>query len=195
MKKFVFTGLGACAILAMSVSASAQQAAPSGLSLRGGMFFPSDSNARDTGKMWFGLGLDYKLKNVNVPMGASSFAPTYSVSLDWISKGSYTNLPILFNLTTNQDKFYFSAGVGVAFQKVPIYAAGGGGGTGGGGGSTNPISLAPAILGSESRTRFAFQLSAGMNIPAGMNTYFVEARYFGGSAELAGFGLFGGIRF
>lgn len=162
---------------------------PSGLSLRGGMFFPSDSNARDTGKSWFGLGLDYRLKNVSLPMGQGSFAPIYSVSVDWISKGSYTNLPILFNLTSNQDKFYFSAGVGVAFQKVPVYDTAGGG-TGGGGGNK-----APAILGSQSRTRFAFQLSAGMNIPSGTNTYFVEAKYFGGASELAGFGLFGGIRF
>ena len=160
-------------VFAVTGIAHAQYEAPKGISVRGGIFLPSNGDAQGAGKTWFGLGVDYQINNKGTKVVAGQALNTsYSISLDWIGRGNYTNIPVLFNVTGRQSQMYYSAGAGLAIQRTPAVPTG-----------------------TDSNTRFAFQLSVGMDLNKSENAYFVEARYFGGTAKLAGFGVFGGIRF
>jgi hypothetical protein len=196
MKK---TFLGSCFVVALSAMSTAQDVKPVGLSVRAGLLFPTSSYARDLGRTWFGIGVDYKISDLS--MGVESAMPTrLSLSVDWYGKGEASAVPVLLNLTgTSANGWYYSAGAGISFttdeNNLVTTTTGGGGastfmtnGTGPGGTTTTRQS--------QRRTNFAFTLAVGYNFSNVTTPVFAEARFFGHSrSELNAFGVYVGVRF
>ncbi len=171
----------------------AQEVKPVGLSARAGLVFPTSAYARDLGRTWFGIGLDYKLTDLS--MGVDSALPTkLSLSVDWYGKGEATAVPVLLNITgTSANGWYYSAGAGISFTNDENNVTTGGGtiatGEGPGGGTATTRSA-------QRRTNFAFTLAVGYNFSTVATPVFMEARFFGHSrSELNVFGVYVGVRF
>ncbi|HXH60163.1 MAG TPA: hypothetical protein VNI20_02265 [Fimbriimonadaceae bacterium] len=171
MKKIVL--IVTVAALGLATIANAQYNKPAGISLRGGMFFPSNASAKAEGKTWFGVGIDYKLKDIDFRRSANGYDTSYSLSVDYYGKGDHANLPVLLNFVSRKDQFYYSAGAGLGFAKTPDV---------GGGTSTN--------------TEFSYAFAIGFEFQRGTTPFFIEGRYMG-SAEtrLNGVGVYAGVRF
>jgi hypothetical protein len=165
--------IGIIAALGIASAASAQYGKPQGISLRGGMFFPSAASAKAEGKTWFGVGIDYKLKDLNYARTPDDFDTSFVLSLDYYGKGDHSNMPLLVNWVSRRDAFYYSAGGGLGFAKTP-----------------------DGLGGTETQTELSYAFAVGFEFQQGSMPFFVEARYFG-SAESAlnGYGIFAGIRF
>lgn len=163
----------ALALTAVTATSFAQASQPKGLSARVGVFLPSNGAARDQSPTWLGAGLDYRLGYVGQKTIADRDVSAFtSISVDWFGSGSYSSLPILFNYTFRQESLYAGAGAGIAFQRKP------------------------ELVGTDTNSRFAFQLSVGYDFVKQNQPYFAELRYWGGSsAQHTGFGLYGGVRF
>ena len=112
------------AVLATSAFATQKQENP--FSIRGGIFYPTSSDTRDNTKnMGFGLGLSYKLPNLD--MGNYNNA-SWGLDLDGTWVGSSGNKLEAYDLmlvgrwmTTGlkagQMSFYYGLGVGLSQQK------------------------------------------------------------------------------
>jgi hypothetical protein len=168
MKNLATLSLAAVVTLGAFSFASAETVKPIGASVRGGLFFPSSSSAKDVGNNWFGFGVDYKVKDLNFGNSEPGFSSSLSVSVDWYGKNDFTNVPVLLNFVGRKDAFYYSAGAGLGFAKIP----------------------------GESKTELAYQFSVGYDFVQGQTPAFLEARYLGsGRSDLNGFGIYAGIRF
>lgn len=171
----------AAAMLAISVvgTANAQMSKPSGISVRAGIFSPSDSDARDIGSTWFAAGIEWKGGDLKSPSSMNGNAH-WSISADWYGKDDASAVPVLFNYVAKTNNFYWSVGAGLAFNSIP---------------GTPVVTDAPGD--SEKTTRFAYSLAVGWDAPSNNGTpWFVEGRYFGNAqSELNGFGLYVGVRF
>lgn len=163
---------GATMVLAGASSVLAQESKPLGLSIRAGLFFPSNGDARDAeGSSWFAGGLEYKIKDFTVGGLGEGYLGSISLSLDTIGKGDVKNVPLLLNYVGRKNEFFYSAGLGASFSSFD---------TGNG---------------SESRTRLGYQLGVGYDFQQGRTPFFVEAKYWGNSkSEFNGFGIYAGIR-
>lgn len=154
----------------VAVSAFAQETKPVGLSVRAGVFFPSDSATKTaTSKTWFTGGVDYKLKN-GLPMGTmgTGNAGELSLSVDYFQKGDFRSVPVLVNWTGGQGEIFYSVGAGIGFNKLP----------------------------GENKSAFAYAAAVGYNFQQGKSPLFIEGRYYGSSKnELRGFGIQLGFRF
>jgi len=161
-------------VLACSAGASfAQETKPVGLSLRAGLVWPTTKAARDEGKTWFGVGLDYKIGNLGFGSENMKFSAAYGVSFDVFSKGDFSAIPITLNYIGRSDQLYYSVGAGVSFVKFPV-----------------------SSVETRRETKFAYQFSVGYDFNRTGNPIFVEVRYFGNAeSRLAAFGGFVGIRF
>lgn len=154
--------------------ASAQYTRPMGLSVRGGLFMPQASAPRDLeGDTWYGIGLEYRLGDLQFGMADPGFAASYSISIDYYGKGDFSAVPILLNYVGRNNQFYYSAGAGIALTRRP----------GLNGGTT-------------SDGQFAYQFSVGYDLALGATPMFVEARWMGNAkSDLNGFALLAGFRF
>lgn len=165
----------AIAAAAVTCAATAQYQKPVGISLRGGAFFPTNGDARDSGATWFTVGAEYKIKEMNLG-GApgNQYGGQLSLSLDYYGKGDYSNMPVMLNYTGRfENNFYYTVGAGIGFTRVPAT-----------GGKT------------ASDEDFVVGLAAGYDFVRGGTPLFVEFRYFGSNeSALNGFSLVGGIRF
>lgn len=172
MKKLA-SSFAAMALALAASSAFAQATTPKGFSLRAGLFFPSNGAARDQAATWLAAGLDYRLGYLGQrTVGPKELATFASLSIDYYGSGDFNNIPALLNYTVRQESFYASAGAGLGFQRRPEPG------------------------GSEANIRFTFQLSAGYDFVRFSSPLFAEVRYWGSSsAQHAGFGVYGGIRF
>jgi hypothetical protein len=151
-KKMLMAALGACAITAAAVPANAQSTTPTGLSLKLGVFWPTDRDVRDaTSDTWFDVGLEYRLKDM--PVTNEDMKSHLSISLDWANHSDVRIMPILLNYVMDQRQTYWMIGAGAAFNHAP----------------------------GENNTRFAYQLGLGYNFQQGPTPAFVEARYIGTS--------------
>lgn len=170
-RKILVTTIGLLAVGA-ATSALAQESKPVGLSVRAGLFFPSSSNARDIGKSWFAGGADFRLKDMNLgTTGASSSSAELTVSADYYGKDNATTVPVLLNFVGHNNETYYTAGVGVGFNRFPDTA----------GGTNNT-------------TRLAYQIGLGYNFQQGKSPLFLEARYWGSSnSDLNGVAVYVGI--
>lgn len=165
MKGILKTGLLAIAVSALAASASAQYNKPMGLSFRAGLFMSQGAAKAAEGQNWFTLGFEKKMKDGKMDGGNATM---WTLSADYYGKGSFSNIPVLYNYVNRGEDFYWSAGAGVGFTHLP-------------GGS---------------QTEFAFQLSIGKDFVKSNQPLFIEARYWGcGESSLAGFSVVGGIRF
>lgn len=174
MKKTATLAIASILAIGVASQASAQYVKPLGLSVRLGLFYPSNGDARDVeGQGWFSGGLEYKLGDLHFDSQNPNMSSSWSVSLDYYGKGSYSNAPLLVNYIARNGAFYFGGGAGIGFGRVAIPNAA-----------------------SNADTEFAFQLSAGYDFVKMQTPLFVELRYFGSSeSKLSGFGIYGGVRF
>lgn len=154
----------------VAASASAQTSQPTGLSFRLGAFFPSDSDARAESNTWLAIGLDYKIRDVmNREIMENGWMSSFTVSIDHFGSGDFKSTPLLVNYVGRRDSFFVSAGAGLGFNET---------------------------FGGDKETEFMFQVGVGYEFPTtGTNPLFIEGRYWGGNNNLAGFAVYGGIRF
>jgi len=153
----------------VAAASMAQTNGPSGISVRLGAFFPTNSASRALNSTWFAGGLDYKLKAYEVA-SAKEGSPAYlSISADYYESHGSRDIPVALNYNLRQDQFVFSAGIGPDFRR----------------------------LGTDTRVGFSGQL--GVAYDFGNNTqtpFFVAGKYFFASKnELSGFGAYVGMRF
>ncbi|MBN8689751.1 MAG: outer membrane beta-barrel protein [Armatimonadetes bacterium] len=188
MKKTLLLTL--CGLAALTSTAFAA-GNPVGGTVRLGLFRPNDGDTRDvTADSWFGFGLDYKLRDVQ--FGNSPMKYSYMISLDYLNKsadfgslsGDMRTMPILFNVVASMDNgFYYMAGAGVAFTRFSGLVL------------TAPEARGTSSVVTENRTKFAYQVGVGYNLP-GQTPLSIDLRYMGnGDKELSGFGLFLGYKF
>jgi hypothetical protein len=171
MKKTVL----ALAVAALAAPAFAQYEKPLGVSVRAGLFFPSNASARDReGQSWFTVGADYKIKDLNLGGTSPGYSGALHLSVDYYGKGSYNNVPLMLQFIGRTDGgFYYGVGAGIGFTRVPNP----------GGGSSNDED-------------FVYGFTAGYDFVRGGTPLFVEAKYFGSNeSQLNGFAIVGGIRF
>jgi hypothetical protein len=158
----------AAATIAFAGAAQAQETKPIGLSIRAGLFFPSNGDARDAeGSSWFAGGLELKVKDVNWSGMGEGYTGHLSVSLDTIGKGDIRNIPLLLNYVGRRNEWFYSAGLGADFSS----------------------------FNGDDRTRIGYQVGAGYDFQQGKTPFFVEAKYWGTSkSQFNGFGVYAGIR-
>ena len=127
-----FLGAAIAAMIAISGVANAQysgstsvNARPSGVTFRGGIILPVDSNLRDVSTTFIGIGMEYSLTHTYLNSGETF------VSVDWFGKsgsGAHGNVfPVCINqrfytgTKTNRygsGRTYFFVGAGVTFIDV-----------------------------------------------------------------------------
>lgn len=173
MKKTTATLFAAFAVFGAATQANAQYQKPIGLSVRVGLFYPTNGDARDVeGEGWFAGGAEYKIKDLHFG-DDSRYTSMLTASLDYYGKGSFSQVPLLLNYVAHRESFYWTAGAGIGFGRVPVTTGG-----------------------SESDTEFAFQVGIGYDFVKSQMPLFLEMKYFGSSeSKLSGFGVYGGIRF
>lgn len=173
MNKVLSLAFAAAFVAIGAVSATAQESKPLGLSVRAGLFWPSERFTRDNSSdQWFAFGLEYKLKDLQVPGVGGQSGNHLSVSIDYFNRSDFSNLPVLVNYTGRFNQFYYVVGAGVGFTK-----------------KEKPLG------GTQSNTAFAYQTGIGYEFGS-RTPVFIEAKYIGSSqSKLSGVGLFGGVRF
>jgi hypothetical protein len=155
-KKMLMAGLGALALMAAAVPASAQSSTPTGLSLKIGIMWPTDSGVRNsTSDTWFTGGVEYRFHDM--PVTTPNMKAHLSVSVDYASHSNVNVIPVLLNYVGEQRQTYWMVGAGWAFLHAP--------GT--------------------DESKFAYQAGFGFNIEQGQTPMFVEARYVGTSESHA----------
>lgn len=174
MKKAFALGAMALVFTGATTIAFAQETKPIGLSIRAGIFWPTQARAKAAGKTWFGGGVEYKLGDLKLAEAGSTLSSSYSVSVDLYQKGSWRNVPVLLNyIGRSSEGFYFFGGAGVGFART-----------------INAVNV------KKNSTAFAYQLGVGYDLNKSKMPIFLEAKYIGSSkSDLNGFGVFAGIRF
>jgi hypothetical protein len=172
MTKSMAAALGTAIIFAGAVSAYAQETKPIGLSIRAGLFFPSNGDARDAeGSSWFAGGLEYKIRDFTVAGLGEGYLGSISLSVDTLGKGDVKNVPVLLNYVGRKNELFYSVGLGANFSSFDD-------GSGG-----------------DSRTRLGYQFGVGYDFQHGKTPLFLEAKYWGCSkSQFNGFAIYAGIR-
>ena len=147
--------------------ASAQTTPLSGVSLRAGVFLPTNSSASDTGSAWFAFGADYRL--LRLPSDDPNVHQNLSISLDWYGKNGADAAPIELDYVAHYEHWFGLVGAGLSFDS----------GFG------------------EDNIHFAYSAGVGYDFsvePA--LPLFIEAKFLGNDdTKFDGFGLYAGIRF
>lgn len=163
----------------MSGTATAQETKPMGLSVRVGIFMPTQSEARDLGSNWFSGGLEYKIKDLGFGIGDPSASTSLTVSVDFMGKGQFQHVPVLVNYVGRRNEIYWTVGAGVGLVRADEVVS---------------IGL-PVMRETKSSTSFAYQFGVGYDFQQGRSPVFIEARYFGsGKNAVNGLGIFLGMR-
>lgn len=174
-KAFALAGLVlGGAIVASAKEAEKPQLLPNplqGLTLQAGLFYPQTQNAKNfEGGRWFyaGLGWDTTPHLSLFGIGANT-----EFDLDYITKGSFTSVPITLNARVSAGRVFVGAGAGVAFvHRIDETAT------------------------SFSETTFGYKVFGGFNVVDGPFPVFVQGTYFGNSRQdLSGWALSVGVRF
>jgi hypothetical protein len=138
----------------MLVAAPAAQAqlTPLGLMIRGGIFMPTSGAGGAVGDQWFAAGAEMDLFRPGFGFIPIPLDPKVTLSVDAYNKSGVSAVPVLFNLRIKQGAVRFSGGVGVAFADVPN---------------------------EDSSVEFAYQVSAGYDLPWFGLPLTAELRFFG----------------
>jgi len=168
MTKTLAAAVGAAIVFAGAASAHGQESRPIGLSLRAGLFFPSNGDARDAeGNTWFVGGAEFKVRDFTLKGMGEGYLGSLSLSVDTIGKGDIKNIPVLLNYVGRKNEFFYSAGLGADFSSFD----------------------------GDSRTRLGYQFGIGYDFQQGRTPLFLEAKYWGTSkSEFNGFAIYAGIR-
>jgi hypothetical protein len=158
---------------AFATEAKTQGTEPTGLTVRAGVFFPSEQTVRDaTADAWFTAGLEYKLGDIGVPNYTTGYRAHWSISADYYGQDDFTAVPVLVNYVGHANQFHYSAGAGVTFASLPV----------------------------EDKTVFGYRLAIGLDFNTGKTPFFVEGGFMGAAGEsvdtnLNGFFLVAGLNF
>ena len=167
--RFLVAGAAGLVLAGAAAHANAQLT-PMGLILRAGIFMPTSGAGGAVGDSWFTAGAEMDLFKPGFGFIPIPLDPKITLSVDAFNKSGVSAVPVLVNLRIRQGALRFSAGVGVAFADT---------------------------LDTDSSTEFAYQISAGYDLPWLGLPLTAELRYFGvqgvGTA-LDGFALTMGFR-
>jgi len=155
--KTIMATLGAIALTVAALPASAQTSTPTGLSLKLGVAYPTDSGVRKaTSNTWFMGGIEYRFKDM--PVTTPDMKSHLSVSADYYSHSNVNIIPVLINYVMDQQQTFWEIGAGAAWLHAP--------------GTT--------------QTKFAYQAGFGVNFAKGPTPAFAELRYIGTSENHSG---------
>ena len=169
MKTSTIVKLGSIAAATACIAVAGAQTT-SGLSVRAGYFFPSNSQASNLGANWFGFGADLKLSTLSASVPVVGTQAYFGISADYYSHGSDNDLPVALTYNIRQSGFVFSAGIGPDFR--------------------NASDLTDAGVG------IGEQISVAYDIFPGPIPLFLQGKYyFSSKPELSGFALYLGARF
>ena len=173
MKKQIKKALAVSAFAVVATVGMAQVPGVSGLSgtsFRIGVAYPTDSAAKDIGKNWKALGLDYKLSNFQLKVPGVGMSTYLAISADYFNHGSSSDFPLALTYNLRTLDFVFGAGIGADFYNLEN-----------GGGSGTALNL---------------QASVSYDVFKIPTPIFVQAKYFmSEKKELRTFGLYVGVRF
>lgn len=182
-----------CFLVAASVAVTASMAFAEsknfGIGLRLGFFTPSKSETRNlTSDTWFTGGVDYRL--MNLQSSSAPFAYSLGLSFDWLQRdlsvlnGEVRALPFLLTVTgEGKDGFFFTTGLGVAFNRISVLVPGEGPG------------VPPTTVETRNQTRLAYTLGLGYQLK-GSTPVILQVRYQGnGEDDLNGLGFYVGFKF
>jgi hypothetical protein len=154
--KTIMATLGAIALTVAALPAHAQTSTPTGLSLKIGVLYPTDSGVRKaTSNTWFLGGLEYRFKDR--PVTTPDMKSHLSISADFASHSNDNIIPVLINYVMDQQQTFWEIGAGAAWLHAP--------------GTTE--------------TKFAYQAGFGFNFAKGPTPAFAELRYIGTSESRA----------
>lgn len=155
--KTIMATLGAIALTVAALPAHAQTSTPTGLSLKIGIAYPTDSTVRRaTSNTWFMGGIEYRFKDM--PVTTPDMKSHLSVSADYYSHSNVNIIPVLINYVMDQQQTFWEIGAGAAWLHAP--------------GTTS--------------TKFAYQVGGGFNFAKGPTPAFFELRYIGTSENHSG---------
>lgn len=171
MKRTTLGAVGAALAVCATASAQDPGVKPIGISLRAGVFLPTNGDTADViGTGFFAFGAEYTLayKPPTLFQGTTSSA---TLSVDYFRREDYGNIPVLLNYAVASGRFTYSLGVGVGFTTLPNS--------------------------DDSDVKFAYQLGVEFAVPnTGTLPLFVSAKYFGSeNNRLNGIGLYAGVKF
>jgi len=171
MKKTTFVGL---IILAMAVFgtgfANAQTNGPTGISVRLGAYFPTNSLGSDLASTWFAGGIDYKLNTLSVKAPITNTEGYFGISADYYGHGGDNDIPVALTYNLRQGQIVFSAGIGPDFRNATDL-------------TDNGVGIAE-------------QVGIAYEFVHSYTPVFIAAKYFFASKpELSGAGVYLGIRF
>ncbi len=168
MKKPAVAKFGA--ITAAGVCLCTAQGQTSGLSLRLGVFLPTNNLASDLGPNWFAIGADYRLGTMSAKTPLTGTEAYFGISADYYAHGGDNDLPVALTYNIRQGPVRFFGGIGPDFK--------------------NASDLGDTGVG------IAEQLGVSWDLVTLPMPIFLEAKYFFASdPELSGFGFYAGIRF
>jgi hypothetical protein len=156
----------ALAVIGGASVASAQTSSPIGVSIRAGVVFPTSSTLSSSqGSTWFGFGAEYSVLKLDP---SSSLKPTVSISADYFSRDSVSEIPLLLNYVIHSNGLFGSVGAGANFIHTDF----------------------------DSKTDFGYQVGVGYNFPTTGIPVFLEVKYWG--SQDSGYnavGVYAGVRF
>lgn len=150
------------------------QGEPTGLTVRAGVFFPSERAVRDaTNDIWLTAGVEYKIGNLGVPDMQNGYSASYSISADYYGQDDFRAVPVLVNYVGQAQQFHYSVGAGITFAKSATV---------------------------DNKSSFGYRLALGYDFNQTKMPFFIEVGYFGvtGSdfdTDLNGFFAVAGLRF
>jgi hypothetical protein len=153
-----------------AASAAQAQLTPLGIMIRGGIFMPSSNAGGSIGVEWIAVGAELDMFRPGFGFLPIPLDPKVSLSVDAYTKSGVSSVPVLLNLRIRLGALRFSAGAGVAFTDVPN---------------------------EDSSLNFAYQFSAGYDLPWFGLPLTAELRWFGVQGvgtTLDGFALTLGFR-
>jgi hypothetical protein len=153
-----------------AASAAQAQLTPLGIMIRGGIFMPSSNAGGSIGDQWIAVGAEMDMFRPGFGFLPIPLDPKVSLSVDAYNKSGVSSVPVLLNLRIRQGALRLSAGAGVAFTDVPN---------------------------EDSSLNFAYQFSAGYDLPWFGLPLTAELRWFGVQGvgtTLDGFALTLGFR-
>ncbi|MGI8923826.1 MAG: hypothetical protein ACR2HJ_07275 [Fimbriimonadales bacterium] len=167
--KLKMVTLAAAAATFAGAAAQSVIPTPLGIMIRAGIFNPSSGSGGAFGESWFTAGVEVDILRLGMG-GLNPMRSKITVSVDTYSKSGAASVPVLVNYVGYMQRIKYSAGIGFSIADRP---------------------------GHDSSANFAYQVSAGYDLPWAGLPLTAELRYFGvqgvGTA-LDGFALTLGFR-
>ncbi len=126
MKNVVKMGFVVASVVAASFAVAADAVATKmaagkpDLTIRGGLFLPSDATAMAVSKSWVAFGVDLRLSSFAVNSARTN--GYYSVSVDYASRAGWRSIPVTFNYNVVDGALTYFGGIGLGLTRNPTDA-------------------------------------------------------------------------